>query len=67
MAYYLSRRKGFGSKKGLHQGLKAKDFKDRESNSIEKTRQGQILRGVGFGAQSGTNVIIQEQVGLFPS
>jgi hypothetical protein len=67
MTYYLSRRTGFGSKKGLHLGVKAKDFRDRESNSIEKTRQGQMVRGIGFGAQSGTNVIIQEQVGLIPS
>ena len=64
MTYYLSRKKGFGSKKGLHQGLKAKDFRDRESNSIEKARQGQMVRGVRFAPQSGTNGIIQEQVGL---
>ena len=62
IAYYLSRGKGLGSKKGLHYGVKAKDFRDRESNSIEKTRQGQMVRGVGFGAQSGTNVIVEEQV-----
>ena len=68
MAYYLSRRKGLGSKKGLHYGVKAKDFRDRESNSFEKTRQGQMVRGVGFGAQSGTNVLVlQEQESMINS
>jgi hypothetical protein len=67
MTYYLSRKKGLGSKKIMHQGLKAKEFRDRESNSIEKARQGHMVRGVGFAAQSGTNMIIQEHVGLINS